>query len=132
MSIRDNCTTLHELSTNLYELGKHHGSDPLKLPTHNCESACERTAYLESQGKPLQCHSIESFQRSWPTLHSRLVLKGATIFFLTSFQKNRRTFVATSIRQTYVTPKSLRSKVKQQVEAHSQLDRLIHNGNACV
>ena len=56
--------TLHELSTNLYELGKHHWSGPLKLPTNNCESACERTAYLESQAKPLQRHSIERFQRS--------------------------------------------------------------------
>ena len=27
------CTTLHELSSNLYELGKHHWSGPLKLPS---------------------------------------------------------------------------------------------------
>ena len=63
-SIGDNCTTLQELSANLYKLGKHHWSGPIKLPTRNCESACKRTAYLELQGKLLQRHSIESFQRS--------------------------------------------------------------------
>ena len=83
----DISTSIRELSTNLYKLGKHHWSGPLKLPTHNCESVCERTAYLESQGKPLQRHSIESFQRSWPTLHNRLVLKGAAIFLKAVFER---------------------------------------------